>query len=235
MLYVFYGSDTKQVRQAAQDKLTKLREDNPNLNVYHIESEAYEPGQIINASSSVSLFSGTSVYLIDTPSNKIECLAEVEQVASAMASSGHHFIVIEGNLLATHKKLLGAESTEMTEYKSVSGERFDAFKLADGLARRDKRSLWFLLMEARRENMSAEEIIGILWWQLKTLRLAFLTKNSDEAGIKDFPYNKAKRALVNFKSGEVESLSRSLLTLYHEGHAGKRDINLALEEWILKM
>jgi hypothetical protein len=92
-----------------------------------------------------------------------------------------------------------------------------------------------LLQEALREGAQAEEIIGILWWQLKMLRLAAKTKTAAEAGVKDFPYNKAKRALAGFKSGEVDTLARSLLALYHDGHAGKRYINVALEEWVLRM
>ena len=36
------------------------------------------------------------------------------------------------------------------------------------------------------------------------------------------------------KYGELETLSLQLLKLYHDGHAGKCDIDLALEEWVLK-
>ena len=36
-----------------------------------------------------------------------------------------------------------------------------------------------------------------------------------------------------FKEGELEALSRSLLALYHDGHGGKKDIDLALEKWTL--
>ena len=79
------------------------------------------------------------------------------------------------------------------------------------------------------------ELIGILWWQLKTLLLAQKTGNASEAGMKDFPYKKAKQALPNFAAGEVESLSLSLLTLYHQGHSGEVDIDEALELWLLSL
>jgi hypothetical protein len=75
----------------------------------------------------------------------------------------------------------------------------------------------------------------MLWWQLKTLRLAAVTDSPSEAGLKDYPYKKAKGALRHFKPGEVESLSNSLLTLYHEGHQGKADMELRLEEWALSL
>jgi len=105
--------------------------------------------------------------------------------------------------------------------------------MAEALARKDKRSLWILLCEAKRNGLSAEEIIGTLWWQLKTMRLASLTSSAEEAGVKDYPYNKAKQSLRNFKPGELGSISFRLMNLYHEGHKGKRDIDLALEEWVL--
>ena len=93
----------------------------------------------------------------------------------------------------------------------------------------------FLLQEAKAAGQSAEEIIGVLWWQLKTLRLAAITNLASEAGLKDFPYNKAKRSLSHFKEGELGTLSLSLLSLYHEGPAGIVDIDEALEQWLLRV
>lgn len=235
MLYVFYGSDTGQVRQAAQEKLAKLREQNPDLLVNHLEVENYESGLLANACSNVALFSVATAYYLDHPAKNVEYLNEVKELASVLASSVNYFIVSEGSLLAADKKPLEVAANEMTEYKSTASNKFNPFQLAESLANRDKRTLWFLLQEAKQNNLSAEEIIGILWWQLKTLNLAKLTKSAGEAGVKDFPYNKAKKALVKFKAGEIEALSETLLALYHDGHAGRRDINLALEEWILKM
>jgi len=75
----------------------------------------------------------------------------------------------------------------------------------------------------------------MLWWQLKALRLAKQTSSASEAGMKDFPYNKAKRALAKFSEGEVEKLAQSLLEVYHDGHAGVRDMETSLEEWILRL
>ena len=98
---------------------------------------------------------------------------------------------------------------------------------------KDKKTLWLQLQEAKSAGLSSEEIIGTLWWQLKILRLAKITKNAEDAGMKEYPYSKAKRALANFKEGELESLSYSLLRVYHEGHQGKKVTELALEKWTL--
>ena len=53
--------------------------------------------------------------------------------------------------------------------------------------------------------------------------------------MKDFPYQKAKRALVNFKEGDIEHLTRTLIAVYHDGHGGKRNLNDALEAWVLSV
>ena len=92
-----------------------------------------------------------------------------------------------------------------------------------------------LLQEANAASLRPEEIIGMLWWQLKALRLAKITRTAEEAGMKEYPYKKAKQSLGLFKDGEVEQLSHSLLELYHDAHQGKRDMDLALEEWVLRV
>jgi len=99
----------------------------------------------------------------------------------------------------------------------------------------DELLAWILLAKAWRNNLSNEEIIGTLYWQVKMLRLVERTKNAEEAGQKPFVYSKAKRSLRQFTEGELDSLSRDLLSIYHEGHLGRRDMDSALERWVLSL
>lgn len=233
MLRVFYGSDELKVQQAVQDHLATLREQDTDLEVERLEGARYIPGHLQNVLGSVALFGSSPVYVLDTPSLYPEYKAEVLALAFELSDSPITFILTEKTILAAEKKPLIAAMAELTEFKQSEVKRFDTFSLANALAIKDKRQLWLLLQEARHNDIAPEEIIGILWWQLKTLRLAALTNSAAEAGVKDFPYNKANKALAAFKAGEVERLSRGLLALYHDGHAGLRDIDLALEEWVL--
>ena len=171
--------------------------------------------------------------MVDTPSANADLAEEVSESLAAMAESPNTFIVLEGTLLAAAKKKYAKHAAMMEEFTAEKAERFNTFAMADALAQKDRRQLWMLLHDARQAGLAAEEIIGMLWWQLKALRLAEVTESASEAGMKDFPYNKAKRALQKFSTGEVAQLSHSLLDLYHDGHAGVRDIDLALEEWVL--
>jgi DNA polymerase III delta subunit len=233
MLYVYYGTDTIGVRQRAFSQLHKAEAG--GASVTRIESEQYMPGLLADLVGAVSLFGGTQAYLLDTPSSDSDFNEGVLNHLSAFAESPSIFVVIEGSLLAPEKKLYAPHATEFEEVKGAAAERYNIFALADAFSRKDKKSLWLLLQEARLAGLSAEEIIGTLWWQLKTLRLASVTGSAAEAGMKDFPYQKAKRSLVHFKPNELTTLSQQLLTLYHDGHGGRRDIDVALEEWVLKV
>jgi len=235
MLYIYYGTAVEAVRTRAHQKITALKEADSSAVLESIDPSSYESGQLQTLAGSVALFGGVRVYLIDRPSESALCWEELQRDMTDLARSPHHFVVIEGALTAADKRTLAKETVLLEEFKGEAATRVDTFVLCDALARKDKRSLWMHLQEVVAAGVSAEEVVGVLWWQLKMLRLAAATKSASEAGVKDFPYNKAKRALSNFKPGELEVLAQSLLALYHDGHAGKRDINLALEEWVLRV
>lgn len=231
MLHVYYGTDRKQVRDAAAHFLEKNVP--PDTTQTILDAANFAPGVVADALGATSLFGGTECFLIDTPADNADLAEEVKHNLAAMAESVNVFIVLEGALLAPAKKTYAKHAATIEEFTATKAERFNTFAMADALAQKDRRQLWVLLQEAKQAGQSAEEIIGILWWQLKSLRLAEKTTSATEAGMKDFPYNKAKRALAKFQPGAVTLLSQSLLELYHDGHAGVRDIDLALEEWVL--
>ncbi len=228
MLKVYYGTDELKIRAEAFAAVP-VGEDS----LVRIEAETYEVGQLASFSARLSLFTETVTYLIDTPSQKKEFWEECIATLDALSQSAQTFIVIEESILAADKKKFELAGAELYEYKKTASSSFDAFSLANTLALKDRRALWLLLQAAKREGMSAEEIIGILWWQIKMLKLAGLTGSATEAGVKEYPYKKAKGALLKFKAGEVDHLLMSLLRLYHAGHAGQRDIDIALERWVL--
>jgi len=198
-----------------------------------IDGRMFEVGLLLDALGGSSLFGEPQWYVLDTPSEKEEFLAEVTDSLAALSESVNTFVILENSLLAPAKKKYTKHTSQIEEFVGEKTERFNTFGMAEALALRDKRKLWVLLQEARLSGLREEEIIGMLWWQLKSLRLAANTHSAVEAGMKDFPYNKSKRALSGFSPGEVVKLSRSLLELYHAGHAGLSDMDIALEEWVL--
>ena len=228
MLKVFYGTDRTAVRDAALKEYEAV-----GVMPTIIEDNAYVSGAVASAVGASSLFGGAECFVLDTPSGDGDFESEVVGSLKELAASQNIFIVLEGALLADAKKKYSKHADTVEEFSATKAERFNSFALAEALAKKDKKNMWVLLNEAQRAGLRNEEIIGMLWWQLKALRLAKLTRNAEEAGMKDYPYKKAKQSLSLFKEGEVERLSRSLLELYHLSHQGKRDMDMALEEWVL--
>lgn len=233
MLDVFFGNDTIAVRAEAMAHLAEWR--GKGAGITAIEENSYEPGAIEAAARGATLFNVPQAYLIDTPRPGTPFYEEVIANLSDLAESNSQFIVVLPSLLAAEKKRFEKYADTLKEHKGAAKERFNNFALADALAKKDKRSLWVLFNEARMSGVALEELSGVLWWQLKTLRLAAVTDTAAEAGMKDFPYQKAKRSLSNFRPGEPAELSRSLLTVIHDSRLGRHDLDQALERWILSL
>lgn len=228
MLYVYYGSDTNKVRAEALAKLE-------TTNFSRIEASNFNVGQVLSSAEGQSLFGGNEAYLLDNPSENSEYWNEVLNGLDTLAKSEHLFVLVEAAILAEDKKKITKFAAEITEYKKTKTDEFNQFALTDALAARDKRQLWLLLQESLKNGSVAEEIIGILWWQLKTMRLAALTASATEAGMKDYPYKKAKAALLKFPLPLVVEKSRSLTALYHDARSGKGDMLEQLEVWTLSL
>jgi DNA polymerase III delta subunit len=230
MLQVFFGTDRTAVYDAA-----KAASEARGVIPTNLDETNYETGAVASLIGAISLFGGMECFIIDTPSSSEEFYTEVSQSLADMAASSNLFIIIEGALLTDPKKKYTKHAEVIEEFQASKEERFNVFLIAEALAKKDKKQMWVLLQTARNLGIRDEETLGIVWWQLKALRLAKLTKSPEDAGMKEYPYKKATQSLRNFKDGEVEQLSRSLLELYHLGHQGKRELDLAFEEWVLKM
>ncbi len=235
MLIVYFGNDGVKMRRAATTLVGEYQEQHFLRN--DLDGNNWEVGAIPLAIGNTSLFAEKQLYLLDsTAMNKTEgqdFLKEVETNLDGMHTSDNIFLWLTSNLSAASKKSLASLSITTTEFKKTENKQPDVFAIARALARKDKKNLWLCFCATKDQGVAAEETIGILWWQLKTLQLAAHTKTAEEAGMKDYSYRQAKQALVNFKAGEIAELAAGLLAVYHEGHSGKKDIDLALEQWLL--
>ncbi len=230
MIQVFYGDDVVSVRASAHNFIDAVCSEDVILR--RVSADQFETGMIPTLAESNTLFGGVECIVLDTLSVHEEAFTEMIDALSRMQESSHTFVIIEQKLLAKHVQELKRYAEEMIECKSPAKDFFNVFSLADALARKDKKSLWILLTRAQHAGLAPEEIVGTLFWQLKALRLARVTKSAAEAGLKDFVYSKAKRASQTFTSEELQKLSHDLVTVYHEGHLGT-DMRLALERWVL--
>jgi DNA polymerase III delta subunit len=228
MLQCYFGTDTVMVRQKA---LEAARSCGGTLTI--LSADEYQPGSVGQAVGSASLFGDRTTYLLDTPSADAQFQEEVTALLAALAAAPDTFLIIEGKLLAAEVRAYQKVAVLMQEYSSATTTRFNNFLLSDALAARDKKSLWLCLWQARHAGLSNEELIGTLWWQLKTIALVQQTHSAEEAQMKAYPYQKARQAATRYTAEEVARLMEQLISIYHQGHLGEVELDLALEQWVL--
>lgn len=230
MLYVFVGNDAVGVRARAHAYVVK----NDITTLERITVEKYAPEMFREHLEANALFGDLAPLLIDFPSEDAMVLTDIEESIPDMAATSRMVILVDTKPKAAFEKALKKHAVLYEEVLSKEGaeQRFNTFTLADALARKDKKSLWVLLMRARASDIASEEIIGTLFWQIKTLRTVMSASSAEEVGMKDFVYKKAKAAVKSFTKEELESLSERLLSVYHDGHFDK-DIEVGLERWVL--
>jgi DNA polymerase III delta subunit len=232
MYYLYYGEDTGKAREHAIAFLNTLRS---NHTVTSVGDDTLSEAMLQDMLGAHSLFNEKEVYVLDTISRTPEAFSILSNSLREIAASQNLFVVIEEKIGVKEEKLFKAHAERAQVYARPPQKEFNVFALTDALLQRDKKTLWVLLTEAAREGKSSEEIIGTLLWQLKTMRLASLTSSAEEAGLKPFVYDKAKRGLRSFTKEELTDRAHSLTLLYHEGHTGKRAIDHALEAWVLSL
>ena len=231
MLIVFSGTDLITVREKAHVCIESY--ERRGATMARLEGEDIQNNTLAAHAGAQSLFGGEEIIVIDMPSESSTGFGALVECAPSLQESTHTFVVIEGKLLAKDTKVLKKYASEFHEFKDEQKSAFNIFSLADALVRKDKKALWLSYMLAKREGLSGEEIIGTLLWQVKNIRLAGVSESAIKAGLKPFVYSKAKGGLKKYSQENLTEHAGTLLSIYHDGHAGLVDIDESLERWML--
>ena len=247
MIYFYYGTDTESARKKAKISIDSLLVKKPDATLIKIGDEDLSLNKIMELVSGQALFSSKYiVYLYKTFDNR-ENKELILKNLKEFASSDNIFIFTEGKIDKLSLTKIEKIAEKVQEFKkpekvltkketlAQKGEKIDFFEFADALGKRDKRGLWVLYQDALAEQVPAEEVHGIFFWQIKSMLLAKKCKTAEEAGMKSFPFQKSREYSRNYKDGELENLSSKLVSMYHEAHRGNLDFFIALEKFILEL
>lgn len=158
----------------------------------------------------------------------------LETIYQEAAASPHQITLLEQKLTKpVEKKLLKANAIIHRFDLPKSQEEFSVFKLTDSIANRDKKNAWLLYQQALHSGKVAEELHGLIWWQIKILVLV-ARSGSSSTGLKLFVHNKTKSALSQWNKQDLMQKSFELIDMYHQARRTTIPLEQSLEDWILK-
>lgn len=235
MIYAFYGNDTRASREKLHALVDILLTKRPHAEYFHITPENKDAYSVEELLVSQGLFEKKYIIVFD---GVLEAEGEkLLPLLKDMKISDHAFIFIEATLDAKTKGKLEKHAGKIQEFQTAGKNkvRFNIFSLTDALGERDRVKLWVLFHRAKKENVSGEEIHGILFWQAKNFLLARNARGAKESGLNPFVYKKASSALRHYSEGELRSLAKRLMSLSHDARRGMHTFDIALERFILNV
>lgn len=236
MLYLLYGTDRDKAREKAHELIASLQKKKPEAEVFRLDSDNWNGAKLDEFIGGQGLFERKFIVFANQLFGNDEVKKIILQKLPAIRQSENIFIFLESKIekagLLEISKV--AEKVQVFEKKDgAKAESFNIFSLADALGARDRKSLWVLYQKALRRNASAEEVSGILFWQVKSIMLAQRTTSASEAGVSQFVFQKSKRYSRNFSLDEITATASKLITLYHNAHRGLVDFETGLERFTL--
>jgi len=246
MLYLFHGTDSAASGKKARTLVESLRAKRPDAACDQISADNWNASVIEGHLGGQGLFSSKYIIFLDRLTENEDAKEALPAFIPALKESSNIFIVHEGKLNAELKKSFEKHAEKIVTSdlpavgrsfgsSSASGGRkdFNIFALADAVGSRDPVKSWMIFRQAVELGHEAESIAGTLFWQLKSMMLAAPAKSAGEAGLSPFVFSKSKKYAGNYSGTEIRDLAGELITLYHDGHRGIRDLELSLERMLL--
>lgn len=230
MLTVLYGNDYEGLRARLGALGAGAR------SVEYINPDTYDQAKITQLAAGTDLFGGQETLVLSGLLMDSEIAGELAGLYQAMQTSQNHFFIIEEKLLKKDQKPfeeVGAMIEQFALSKNTKKDDFNVFALSDALGARDKKQLWIRYQQALRANKTPEEIHGILWWQVKNMKLVALEKSNP--GLHPFVFGKTQRAVEKYSDQELAQLEQQLVRSFHDTRRGLANLGRETEKLILSL
>lgn len=239
MLYVFHGTDIKESGEKARTLVNSLRTKRADAAFEKLDGDSWDPAILESHFGGQGLFSNKYIVFLDRVTENSDAKETLPGFIQVMQGSDNIFIILEGKLNAELKKAVTSHAEKAIESEPKVKKNFFAdgggnvFAMADALGSRDAMKAWSIYREVIDAGTEPENILGTLFWQAKSMVLAADSSSAAESGLSPFVFTKAKRGASNYSKEELNKLTLDLINLYHDGHRGKRNLELATESLLL--
>lgn len=129
------------------------------------------------------------------------------------------------------------EKVETSEKKEKAERVYDysPFALQDAVGEKSVKKVWLEYQKLILTDILPEDLIHKIISKVKDMVAIQKGATASDLGIKDYPYNKSKRDLKNWKPEDLINFYTKLVLIYHRSRMGGESLELALEKLLLEM
>jgi DNA polymerase III delta subunit len=238
MLYVITGNDFQKVTAKKQALIEAMHKKRPGAEVITFDTLDWSEAAFEEKAFAQGLFESKVILILNQLLSEKTSREYLATRLDALAALDHAVIMIEeeldedltDNITAAAEQVFTCMGRDKKETPPPN-----LFPLADALAQRNKKEAWVLFTEALRSGVAAEEIHGVLMWQVRSMLIAQQADSATNAGLKPFVYTKSKRYASNFPGSELPQLSEKLVRAYHDARRGEGSMADQIEAVILSI
>jgi hypothetical protein len=241
MFYIFHGQNVEESLRKRARLLQMIRQKKPFVDTVALETSDVSSVDFNQLSARCGLFEPCSIYMIDSALSDATTRALIIDNIEIIAKSHNVFIFFEREGLSKSVldklETLCAKvylSSHSTEFQKVNDNR-ELFALADALSSRAKKDLWIRYSEVMLDGKSSEEVLAILFWQVKALMIARASTSASQAKLSPFVYAKAVRQAHKWSQDKLKALAWALVVCFHDSRRGVCNMQDRLEKIILSI
>jgi DNA polymerase III delta subunit len=248
MLYFIYGDDTKKVRQKTTEMVDSLLRRQSDASVYRVGVDNWNLEYVNDLLNSQGLFLPKYIVIFNFISENKEFFADLLRILPDIKKTEHVCIISEGDISVKDEEKIKKFSQKSQEFSAVNSStkipakknESPTFAFADSFARRDFLKSMKCFTEMTSSKIAAEEIHGVLWWQMKSIKLATDSQSAVGAGLNPFVFKKAKEASKMWQDesatnkSTLDTVLNELFEMYHLAHRGEGDFYTALEKLVVR-
>lgn len=232
MLYLILGNN-KQLIEKWVKKVSK------NLALLKMDQFNFDSAILRGELESVSLFGGqeNAIFLSDISDNS-DHFEFLESFISILISSSKNVFIVESNLLKTDLEIFESKGVEIIDLREKKEKEwgYSPFALQDAIGERNIKNIWVEYQKLRQLGIESEDLIHKVMSKVRDMNAILKGATKEDLAIKsDFPFNKSKRDLKNWKPADLENFYTKLVSIYHESRMGVEELDLALEKALLSL
>ena len=195
------------------------------------DGENFNQGALTDALFSTPLWGASSPVVLRFFLESDEGRSYLEQHIESLNTLDTPVLLVEHTLGKKDETWLEKLGVIITKEKKEVKKEYTPFAFAEKVADKDKKNAWIEFMYLISIGKSAEELVGTLIWQMKSIVLA-KEYSPAESELSPFVYQKAKRAAMT--TVEASASLSSLVSLLPTARKKGYDSLMALEYWLLK-